>query len=74
VAAYDAGVGGVRTIKDMDRGTTGDDYSNDVWARAQALAPAFGGTEGSAAGAGALGGSFRTLRDRLAVPRGRPVS
>jgi hypothetical protein len=74
VAAYDAGVGGVRTIKDMDRGTSGDDYSNDVWARAQALAPAFGGTEGSAAGAGPLSGSFRTLRDRLAVPGGRPVS
>lgn len=74
VAAYDAGVEIVRTIKDMDRGTTGDDYSNDVWARAQALAPAFGGTEGSAAGTGPISGTFRSLRDRLSVPGGRPVS
>jgi hypothetical protein len=42
LVAYDSGVGHVRTIKDMDRGTTGGDYSNDVWARAQALASAFG--------------------------------
>jgi soluble lytic murein transglycosylase-like protein len=74
VAAYDAGVGCVRTIKDMDRGTSGDDYSNDVWARAQALAPAFGGPEGSAGGTGPLSGTFRSLRDRLSVPGGRPVS
>ncbi len=47
VAAYDAGVDGVRTIKEMDRDTTGGDYSNDVWARAQALAPHVGGREQS---------------------------
>ncbi|WP_324290043.1 peptidoglycan-binding protein [Pyxidicoccus sp. MSG2] len=43
VAAYNVGAGNVRTIEGMDRGTTGDDYSSDVWARAQALAPHFGG-------------------------------
>lgn len=43
VAAYNMGADDVRTIEGMDRGTTGDDYSNDVWARAQALAPHFGG-------------------------------
>ncbi|KFE67669.1 hypothetical protein [Hyalangium minutum] len=74
VAAYDAGVELVRTIKDMDRGTTGDDYSNDVWARAQALAPAFGGTEGPVTGTGPISGTFRSLRDQLSVPGGRPVS
>lgn len=74
VAAYDAGVEIVRTIKDMDRGTTGDDYSNDVWARAQALAPAFGGAEASSLATGPISGSFRSLRDRLSVPGGRPVS
>jgi peptidoglycan hydrolase-like protein with peptidoglycan-binding domain len=46
VAAYNSGVGNVRTLAGMDRGTTGNDYSNDVWARAQALAPGFGGTGG----------------------------
>ena len=30
----------------MDKGTTGDDYSTDVWARAQELAPSFGGAGG----------------------------
>jgi peptidoglycan hydrolase-like protein with peptidoglycan-binding domain len=43
VAAYNSGVSNVQTIAGMDRGTTGNDYSNDVWARAQALAPHFGG-------------------------------
>jgi hypothetical protein len=43
VAAYNSGTGNVQTIKNMDVGTTGNDYSNDVWARAQALAPHFGG-------------------------------
>ncbi|RKH87459.1 hypothetical protein D7Y21_18990 [Corallococcus sp. AB045] len=43
VAAYNSGPGNVRTLAGMDQGTTGNDYSNDVWARAQALAPHFGG-------------------------------
>ncbi|HEX8702724.1 MAG TPA: peptidoglycan-binding protein [Myxococcaceae bacterium] len=47
VAAYNSGVSNVQTIAGMDRGTTGNDYSNDVWARAQALAPSFGGTGGT---------------------------
>ncbi len=47
VAAYNSGVGNVRTIKNMDVGTTGNDYSNDVWARAQELAPHFGGKGGA---------------------------
>jgi peptidoglycan hydrolase-like protein with peptidoglycan-binding domain len=46
VAAYNSGAGNVQTIAGMDRGTTGNDYSNDVWARAQALAPSFGGAGG----------------------------
>ncbi|OJH39383.1 hypothetical protein BON30_17890 [Cystobacter ferrugineus] len=48
VAAYNVGVSNVRTIAGMDRGTTGDDYSGDVWARAQFLAPDFGGGKGAA--------------------------
>ncbi len=44
VVAYNAGPGNVQSLSGMDRGTTGDDYSNDVWARAQKLAPHFGGT------------------------------
>ncbi|KAI4893763.1 hypothetical protein NFI96_033958, partial [Prochilodus magdalenae] len=35
ISAYNAGVGNVRTYERMDIGTTGDDYSNDVVARAQ---------------------------------------
>ncbi|XP_007233085.3 lysozyme g isoform X1 [Astyanax mexicanus] len=35
IAAYNAGVGNVRTYERMDIGTTDDDYSNDVVARAQ---------------------------------------
>lgn len=34
VAAYNVGVKNVQTLDGMDRGTTHDDYSNDVWARA----------------------------------------
>lgn len=34
-AAYNSGVGNVRTIAGMDIGTTGNDYSSDVVARAQ---------------------------------------
>ncbi|MBZ4415332.1 peptidoglycan-binding protein [Myxococcus sp. RHSTA-1-4] len=44
VAAYNSGVSNVQTLKGMDIGTTGNDYSNDVWARAQALTKHFGGT------------------------------
>ncbi|KAI5104906.1 lysozyme g-like 1, partial [Silurus meridionalis] len=35
IAAYNAGTGNVRTYDNMDKGTTGDDYANDVVARAQ---------------------------------------
>ncbi|XP_041838947.1 lysozyme g-like [Melanotaenia boesemani] len=35
IAAYNMGVGNVRTIKNMDVGSTGGDYSSDVVARAQ---------------------------------------
>jgi peptidoglycan hydrolase-like protein with peptidoglycan-binding domain len=52
VAAYNAGPGNVRTLANMDKGTTGDDYSTDVWARAQALAPHFGGAPGTGAANG----------------------
>jgi hypothetical protein len=74
VVAYDVGVSHVRTIKDMDRGTTRDDYSNDVWARALALSPSFGGAVGAGAYTGPPSGSFLSLRDRFAVPGGRDVS
>jgi hypothetical protein len=74
LVAYDVGVAKVRTMMDMDRGTTGDDYSNDVWARAQALAPSFGGPVSPGAGTGPTSGSFLSLRDRLAAPRGSNVS
>jgi peptidoglycan hydrolase-like protein with peptidoglycan-binding domain len=43
VAAYNMGARNVQTLGGMDRGTTGNDYSADVWARAQTLAPHFGG-------------------------------
>ena len=35
VAAYNMGPGNVRTLKDLDKGTTGDNYSEDVMARAK---------------------------------------
>ncbi|KAM9469835.1 lysozyme g-like [Clarias gariepinus] len=35
ISAYNAGSGNVRTYERMDIGTTGDDYGNDVVARAQ---------------------------------------
>jgi hypothetical protein len=35
VAAYNFGVGAVRTLGKVDKGTTGGDYSADIWARAQ---------------------------------------
>lgn len=34
VAAYNFGVKNVCTLEGIDKGTTHDDYSNDVWARA----------------------------------------
>lgn len=34
VAAYNSGVKNIQTLEGLDKGTTGDDYSNDVWARA----------------------------------------
>ncbi|XP_050405798.1 glycine, glutamate and proline-rich protein, partial [Patella vulgata] len=42
VSAYNAGVGNVATVARMDIGTTGNDYSNDVMARAQRLISAHG--------------------------------
>ena len=44
LAAYNYGVDNVRTLSGIDEGTTGNDYTNDVWARAQFMAPHFGGT------------------------------
>ena len=35
ICAYNSGVSNVRTYKNMDVGTTGGDYSNDVTARSQ---------------------------------------
>ncbi len=63
VAAYNAGAGNVRTQQGMDIGTTGNDYSNDVWARAQALAPNFGGTA-------ATGGATTTPMTTPTTPSG----
>ncbi|XP_033743411.1 glycine, glutamate and proline-rich protein-like [Pecten maximus] len=37
IAAYNSGVGNVQTWTHLDLGTTGNDYSNDVVARAQRL-------------------------------------
>ena len=77
VAAYNSGVSNVQSLAGMDRGTTGNDYSNDVWARAQALAPEFGGPPGAsgptqpgrptAAGLrqGASGPEVRALQNQL---------
>jgi peptidoglycan hydrolase-like protein with peptidoglycan-binding domain/soluble lytic murein transglycosylase-like protein len=48
IVAYNSGPDNVRTIAGMDRGTTGNDYSNDVWARAVHLSNDFGGRVGSA--------------------------
>jgi hypothetical protein len=76
VVAYDAGMGNVRAIKDMDRGTAAEDYSNDVWARAQALAPHFGGTAGSAQGPQSPSpstGTFRFLKEGGRMVLGVPV-
>ncbi|XP_072362017.1 lysozyme g-like 1 [Scyliorhinus torazame] len=37
ISAYNAGTGNVQTYANMDGGTTGNDYANDVVARAQYL-------------------------------------
>lgn len=76
VVAYDAGVDNVRAIKDMDRGTTAEDYSNDVWARAQALASHFGGTVDTAeypSVEGSTTGTFRFLKEGSRMVLGVPV-
>ena len=41
VCAYNSGLANVRTWQNLDKGTTGDDYSADVWERARALLPYF---------------------------------
>ena len=38
IVAYNSGVSNVDTIAKIDAGTTGNDYSNDVWSRAQRYA------------------------------------
>jgi len=42
ISAYNAGLGNVQTWSGLDRGTTGNDYSNDVVARAQYLVTKYG--------------------------------
>lgn len=42
VAGYNEGPGKIMTLEHMDVGSTGDDYSNDVWARAQFYARRMG--------------------------------
>ena len=42
ICAYNTGSGGIQTVGGMDRGTTGKDYSGDVWIRAQRYARLFG--------------------------------
>jgi hypothetical protein len=41
VCAYNTGPSGIQTVGGMDRGTTGKDYSADVWVRAQRYARLF---------------------------------
>jgi len=41
ICAYNTGPSGIETVGGMDRGTTGKDYSGDVWVRAQRLARLF---------------------------------
>jgi peptidoglycan hydrolase-like protein with peptidoglycan-binding domain len=48
-AAYNSGVGNIQTLNGMDAGTTGNDYSNDVWARAQFYAQEMGSQQSVAA-------------------------
>jgi len=42
VTAYNSGLGNVQTLAGMDNGTTGNDYSNDTWARARYYAERWG--------------------------------
>ena len=42
ICAYNTGPSGIQTVGGMDRGTTGKDYSGDVWIRAQHYARFFG--------------------------------
>lgn len=54
VSAYNGGLGVLQDAPNTDRYTTGNDYANDIWARARRLAPHFGGlpaasTSGAAA-------------------------
>lgn len=42
VSGYNQGPGKIRTLDGMDSGSTGNDYSNDVWARAQFYAQQMG--------------------------------
>lgn len=42
VAGYNEGAGKIMTLDHMDVGSTGNDYSNDVWARAQFYAQKMG--------------------------------
>ncbi|ATB29506.1 C39 family peptidase [Melittangium boletus] len=46
VAAYNFGVSNVQSLAHLDEGTANDDYSSDIWARAQWLAPHIGGGAG----------------------------
>jgi hypothetical protein len=69
VAAYNFGVGNVQTASGMDRGTTGDDYSSDVWARARFLASEFGGGQGATAAS-----STPPATGSAATPRAAPTA
>jgi len=42
VAAYNTGPSNIKSLADVDKTTTGGDYSSDVWARARTFAPLFG--------------------------------
>lgn len=60
IAAYNFGSDDVRSLERLDVGTDNDDYSADVWARAQYYAqdPAFGGRGGTQGGTTAAQPSF----------------
>lgn len=52
VSAYNGGLGVLQDAPNTDRYTTGNDYANDIWARARRLAPHFGGMPSASAPAG----------------------